>query len=404
VIDTLDSRSPRIQICSSDPGRVSDINAILEVANYDTSHSPLCIERLEAEDLDSLDLVFVDGTASQHDHVVDFCQSFRNRIAERFLPLIFVTDNSDQVLRAFLSRVGTDGYLVRPVDPVVVLSQVQALLRVKFLQDRVVQQSREIAKAHRRLHIAYQQVDQELELARRIQQSMLPRTLPSAGGVQFAVKFAVSAKVSGDIYDGFMVDEHCSAFYVADAMGHGVPAGLLTIYVKKGIQPVEWVGDRAVALAPGDVLARLNRDLVVQDLSENPFVTMVYGMLDHRSLELSLARAGHPYPLRIPARGPIEELKAEGTLLGVFETEYETDRFQLQPGDRVLIYTDGIDGTVYGDHREGLESLMASIEHHRHLPIQELIDRVYGDLFPTAQHDDDLTLFGFESSLGGSRS
>ena len=369
---------------------------MLDIANYDTSFCPLSVDRLELEGLSELDLVVIEGPASAEERVLDFCRQFRTRLAQRFVPLIFVTDDHDHVLRAFSSSIGTDGYLVRPFDPVVLLSQVQALLRIKFLQDQVVEQASEIEQAHQRLHRAYQQVDQELQLAGRIQQSLLPRDLPSSDAIRFGVKMSVLGQVSGDIYDVIRLNEHQTAFYLADAMGHGVPAGLLTIFVKKGIQAAETIDSVERILEPGDAMGRLNRDIVRQDLSENPFITMAYCTYDQQSRVLQFARGGHPYPLLIPPKGPIEELKAEGTLLGVFETDYETQSHVLQPGDKVLLYTDGIDCAHFGLHKQGNDSFRACLNEHRGRPIQELIDRVHDDLFPDGRIDDDFTLLGFE--------
>ncbi|MBX9655744.1 SpoIIE family protein phosphatase [bacterium] len=396
VIDTLDTRCPRIRLCSTAPERMHDIRSMLDIANYDTSFCPLSVDRLELEGIDDLDLVLIEGPASAEERVLDFCRQFRHRLNNRFVPLIFVTDDHDHVLRAFSSRIGTDGYLVRPFDPVVLLSQVQALLRIKFLQDQVVEQSREIEQAHQQLHRAYQQVDQELELAGRIQQSFLPRDLPNDEAIRFGVKMSVFGQVSGDIYDVVRLNKRQTAFYLADAMGHGVPAGLLTIFVKKGVQLRETIDSTERILTPGDAMERLNRDIVRQDLSENPFITMAYCTFDQVTRELQFARGGHPYPLLIPPKGPIQELKAEGTLLGVFETDYETQRHTLQPGDKVLLYTDGIDCARFGGEKQGNDSFRACLNEHRGRPIQELINRVFDDLFPDGQIDDDFTLVGME--------
>lgn len=396
MIDMLDARCPRITLCSPEASRLDDVRQLLDAANYDTSYCPLSMDGLESHGLDELDLVVVEGPARAEKDVLDFCQRFRERLSERFVPLVFITDDAGPVLRAFLSRVGTDGHVVRPVDPVVLLSQVQALLRVKFLQDRVVQQADEIRQAHAKLRIAYQQIDNELELASRIQRSLLPRSLPSRPPIRFAAKFAVSGQVSGDLYDLFEIDDDVTAFHVSDAMGHGVPAGLITIFAKRSIQPVEAWGGRSRILTPSEVLSRLNEDLVRQDLSENPFLTMCYFVLRRSTLSLDYARGGHPYPLLVRADDELVELKSEGSLLGVFETDFPTAHVQLRPGDKLLIYTDGIDGGRFRDERPGVASLKACVHEHRHRCIEEMVQRICEDLFPDQRHDDDLTVLGVE--------
>src|SRR6202030_3840730 len=132
----------------------------------------------------------------------------------------------------------------------------------------------EVNRINKRLQAAYQQIDMELELARRIQESFLPQTLPDLPEVRFAVHYEPCGRVGGDFYDVFRLDEKHLGFYIADAMGHGVPASLLTIFVKKGVRAKEISGQQYRLVPPGEVLQRLNRDLIQQELSDNPFITM----------------------------------------------------------------------------------------------------------------------------------
>src|SRR4029077_1602432 len=169
------------------------------------------------------------------------------------------------------------------------LAQVQAFLRLKDRHDHLTETTAEVHRINKRLQAAYHQIDQELELARRIQESFLPQTLPQLPQVRFAVHYQPCGKVGGDFYDVFRLDEHHLGFYVADAMGHGVPASLLTIFVKKGVRAKEISGKDYRLVPPDEVLQRLNRDLIEQGLSDNPFVTMVYALFNYRDGTLRFA-------------------------------------------------------------------------------------------------------------------
>src|SRR5205085_6862400 len=223
----------------------------------------------------------LDGSA-QAAQALQLCRRLRGRSGDAFLPVLFVTADHAPATRLASLECGADTYLLRPFASAELLAQVNALLRIKEGHDRLTEKTAEVHRINKRLQQAYQQIDQELELARRIQHSFLPQTLPELPQVRFAVHYQPCGRVGGDFYDIFRLDERHLGFYVADAMGHGVPASLLTIFVKKGVRAKEIFGQQYRLVPPSEVLQRLNRDLIEQQLSENPFITMVYVLLDAR--------------------------------------------------------------------------------------------------------------------------
>lgn len=390
---------PTILLCARSPSRLADVREELEEANYLTLERDLA-DAGAPSDLGGVDLVIVDGDRESVEAALDFCKSIRGSLGDRFLPVVFITDDPGQSVRAFSSEVGADGHLVRPIEPIELMAQIKALLRIKALQDRIVDQSAELQRVNRRLQLAYEQIDQELVLARRIQQSFLPQSLPRNDRVRFAVKSELSGRVGGDVYDVLELEDDSLAFYVADAMGHGVPASLLTIYVKKGITPTEMIDGSPRLVPPHEVLRRLNADLLAQQLSENPFVTMAYFTLDLKTRTIAFARAGHPYPLLLTAEGGAEQLAADGTLLGIVDTEFEVRRYRMEPGDRLVVFTDGIDAVRYKGEQQGLPSFLACVEDFRGLALDDFIATTYQKLFPTGKHDDDFTLLAVELAPG----
>jgi sigma-B regulation protein RsbU (phosphoserine phosphatase) len=229
---------------------------------------------------------------------------------------------------------------------------------------------------------------------------MLPLKLPEMPPLRFAVHYRPCGRVGGDFYDVLRLDEDHVGFYVADVMGHGVPASLLTIFLKKAVRTKEISGHEYRLLTPDQVLQHVNREMIEQALSEVPFITMVYGLYDRRNGALSFARAGHPHPLYVPRRGEPELWQVHGTLLGVFDTEFTVQIHTLRPGDKVLLYTDGLDAAGEEPGPSGTARLMAAAARHQDLPVQEFVEQLARELFEQIHQPDDFTLLGLEVVSG----
>jgi sigma-B regulation protein RsbU (phosphoserine phosphatase) len=379
-------------LCAAEPAAVADLRPLLESTRCHVVWHPL---GTPDPDLAGLHLALIDASGIDGE-ALHFCRRLRGRLADSFVPVLYLTGDATPAGRLAPFEAGADAYLLRPFAPGELLAQVRALLRIKEVHDRLAEKTAEIHRINRRLQQAYGQIDAELELARRIQMSFLPQTLPEVAGVRFAVQYTLCGRVGGDFYDVFRLDESHVGLYVADAMGHGVPASLLTLFVKKGVRPKEVFGQQYRLVPPGEVLGRLNRDLVDQAMPDHPFITMVYALYDHREQTVSFARAGHPHPLHVPREGEPRLWQVEGSLLGVFDTTFPVQTRLVRPGDKVILYSDGVEGASFEGRAVGSESLLACAARHRDLPIQEFVVALGRDLFGKGSQPDDLTLLGLE--------
>jgi sigma-B regulation protein RsbU (phosphoserine phosphatase) len=382
--------SPRILLCAGRPNLLEELAAPLQPIAAITG---LLLDAPTPE-RNGYHLIVVDGSAGGP-RGLELCRRLRSGPDEEYQPLLFVAEPG-MWQRQDALEAGADACLSRPLAPGELLAQVRTLLRTKEAHDRLAERAAEVHRVNRRLQQAYQQIEQEMELAHRIQSSFLPHTLPEVPQVRFAAHYVLCGQVGGDFYDVFRLDEHHVGFYVADAMGHGVAASLLTIFVKKGVKPKEVFGRQYRLVPPGEVLGKLNRDMIEQRLSDNPFITMVYGLLDHRAGTVRLARAGHPYPLYVPRTGAAQLWQQHGLLLGVADAEFAEAEYPLRPGDKLLLYSDGIDHAVFDGRPAGIESLKACAERHRALPVQAFVAQVARELTGGAAPTDDLTLLAFE--------
>jgi len=185
-------------------------------------------------------------------------------------------------------------------------------------------------------------LSEQLRLAGLVQQDFLPTQLPNTDRVRWATTFLPAEWVSGDIYDIVRVDEQHIGFYVADVVGHGIPAALLTIFLKQALVMRENIENNYHIFSPAEVMKNLNRRLATQKLSGYQFATCCYALLNIKTLQLTYARAGHPYPVLIRPNEQLQQLEIRGSLLGIFrQSEYIQQTIQLQPGDKLLLYSDG---------------------------------------------------------------
>jgi sigma-B regulation protein RsbU (phosphoserine phosphatase) len=179
------------------------------------------------------------------------------------------------------------------------------------------------------------EVQNELEVARRIQLSILPGEFPNSTNFRGAARYVPMTSVAGDFYDYIIADDHHVGMLIADVSGHGVPAALIASMVKLAA-----ASQRAVAANPSQFLSAMNAALLGN--TQNQFVTAAYVHLNSELKELRYSAAGHP-PLLLVRNGDIREIEENGLMLAAFGfASYSTAVHKLEEGDRIVMYTDGI--------------------------------------------------------------
>jgi serine phosphatase RsbU (regulator of sigma subunit) len=242
-----------------------------------------------------------------------------------------------------------------------------------------------------------ERVEQELQVARSIQQASLPKEVPQLEGWQITPYYQPAREVGGDFYDFLELKDGRLGLVVGDATGKGVPAALVMASARSMLRAVA----QASEYSPGDVLSRVNDSLAI-DIPPNMFVTCFYAILEPESGTLNYANAGHDLPY-LWHSGECEELRARGMPLGLMPgMSYEEKEIVLQKGDSALLYTDGL-VEAHDPHHEmfGFPRLQGLVGTHRSGE-SSLIDFLHAELINFTGEDweqeDDITLVTLERS------
>ncbi len=234
-------------------------------------------------------------------------------------------------------------------------------------------------------------IEQELDVAREIQKSILPESVPKVAGLNVAAAYHPATSVAGDFYDFVRVDDKHIGFLVADVSGHGVPAALIASMIKVAMHAVQ-----ASAANPSELMRGLNR-IMTQQL-KGQFVTAAYLYLDLEARLMRYSAAGHPAMLRWSAARETERVESNGLLFGVLrETEYPTVEQSLRAGDHFLLYSDGLSETenTAGEQFQA-QRLGVVIKQQVRMGVEELSEVLFRESAawqpPTLAQQDDVTM------------
>ncbi len=280
--------------------------------------SALAIAQKALPDLILLDIMMpgIDG--------FEVCQRLKKNPDTRKIPVIFLSalDETGDKVRGL--QLGAVDYVAKPFQPEEVIARVNTHLTIHRLNSEVQQQRDEL--------------EHELQVVSQLQRNLLPERLPEITGLTLAVHYETSRYTGGDYYDVAALPDGRLAFLVADAEGHSAPATVMMAMTCALFRSCSTcLGE------PDQMLSYLNENLC--KVNKGSFVTAIYAVYDPPSGIIKMARAGNPLPIRYrPSERSATELPCEGVLIMGIEpyTEVPVTEVTLQPGDRLLFYTDGV--------------------------------------------------------------
>ena len=285
------------------------------------------------------------------------------------IPVLMLTgsDQSQHIVEGL--GVGADDFVTKGSDTEVLLARLRALLRVKAYQDQL-----------RRMN---QQMTRDLQIARRVQEALVPSGAFSSGTIDIRSAYIPSEALSGDFYDYFQVDGSLFLF-VADVSGHGLPAAILTSLLKSYIR-TEADPERSLAA----LMTSLNNFLFSVSLPTQYATAQLFRMDGDRTLHYS--NAAHP-PFLLHRRAERKTLTVEdpGNLLGAMpEMEFEERTMHVASGDTLFVYTDGVtDRTNPAKEFYAIERVSSIIEQAGDADLDALYDAIYADVTEFQATDD----------------
>ena len=310
----------------------------------------------------------------------EVCRQLKASAETRDIPVIFLTGKTEAADETKGFKEGAVDYIHKPFSPAVMQARVHTHLMLREAREQLAKQLLSI--------------NQELEMARQIQLSILPRETPKIKGLEIAARYVPMSSVAGDFYDFIIVDEQRVGVLVADVSGHGLPAALIASMLQ-----VALAAQVAHASDPARVMWGLNQALCGKFRVH--FVTAAYVFLDMEKNSIRYASAGHP-PLLLwrKSTGNASEVSENGFLLGHFPEEtYSVTEIPVEPGDRVLLYTDGITEARNSlEEMFGLDQFRQFLETNQTLSSDEFCDALLHELSLWSRESggpgqqDDLTL------------
>ncbi len=309
-----------------------------------------------------------------------FLESFNQKKPD--IPVLLIS-RSEEVRQAVeVMRKGAFHVLPTPINP--------------HELERVLALGLEVARNRRELRERKRIMRRDLEMAQHIQMGLLPpRELAIPGGAAISTRHIPAEVLGGDFYDVAAIDNKHIGMLIADVSGHGVAASLVVVVLKTLL-----LNAAAFVKTPAKFMESINTQLL-KIIPESYYLTCFYGILNTKTGNLSYTSCGHPSPFLLRKDGGCERLECRGFFLGLDpRLDLEQKSKVLNPGDQIILFTDGITDNRINEHEQyGDERLQQSILKHAGLPASQLLDNLIQDFHHRTGDrtpDDDVALMCVE--------
>ncbi len=344
----------------------------------------------------------------------DVLKWIRERFSREQLPVIMATAKDSRTDVVLALQCGANDYVTKPLDLKVLLARVN----VHVILERTMQS---LKQANQQLKISNDQIQSDLTIAAEVQQSRLPSKSLKFHGCNVAWEYRPCDKLAGDFLDIFAFNERYLGCYLFDVSGHGAPAALMSSAVSQTLKPIlnetcltsqinkshaSSSHDGLMINSPSQVAESLN-EIFPFDPKIGKYFTLIYGVFDRSLNQLRFTSAGHPPPVILYSSGKIELAKiSPGFPIGLIPKnnsryeQYTEVVLTLNPGDRVIFYSDGVleamdtQGNTFGQQR-----MLASLAANAHRSLDESTDSLLAEVLDWSaprSPGDDISILALE--------
>jgi len=280
----------------------------------------------------------------------DFCRAFRRMDRESYGYVILLTSKSEKSEVVLGLDAGADDFVTKPVNPHELRARIKAGERIVAMQGELVSQNRKIRTTLAELRTLYDALDRDLLEAKRLQESLVRETFRPLHNGSVALLLRSSGHVGGDLVGFFPIPGNRVGIFSLDVSGHGVTSALLaarmagllgTAAPEQNVALVQDKGGEWVALPPADVARKLNQ-MMFEEVETDLYFTICLADVDLETGDTRMVQAGHPHPAILRADGAVDWMGEGGMPIGLLPgARFETVEFSLNPGDRLLLHSDG---------------------------------------------------------------
>lgn len=361
--DTTLAKPRRVLVVDDSRVQRKILNASLKRWGYSVEQAASGNEALERLRVEDYDFVLSDWMMPGMNGL-DLCQAFRALPRENYGYFILLTANDEKSQVAQGLEVGADDFLSKPVNGAELHARMRAGERILEMERELTEKNRLVSKTLDEISGLYAALDRDLIEARKLQMTLVREQQRDFGQAEISVMLRPSGHVGGDLVGYFPLCHRRLAFYAVDVSGHGVAsailaarlAGMFASSMPDGNVSISHGGNAfSEVRSPEDVARRLNHS-VLETMEIDQYFTCVYAVADLETGMVEMVQAGHPHPLVLRRSGQTEPIGGGGLPVGLVPgADYERIKVQLEPGDRLILMSDGLteaadaDGTELGE-------------------------------------------------------